>query len=189
MRYAAIAGALALAGITAACGQPKTPAEAPPTEASTIAPEAPAADANTDYVNKLAQGDMLEIEASKIALTKTKNAEVKKYAQMMIDDHTKTTAEVGQAAAALGIVPPTIPDDATTVLIDNIKTAEADKGFDDKYLDTIIDAHESAIAAVKDYADNGADPTFKAWSAVTLPKLQAHLDKGNALREAINKAK
>src|ERR1700709_2335047 len=46
-----------------------------------------------DFVKEAAMSDMLEIESSKIAQQKG-NAEEKKFAEQMITDHTKTTAEL-----------------------------------------------------------------------------------------------
>src|SRR5258705_13568649 len=46
-----------------------------------------------DFIKEAAMSDMLEIEAAKIAQQKG-NADDKKFAQMMIADHTKTSSEL-----------------------------------------------------------------------------------------------
>ena len=80
---------------------------------------------------------------SKAAQTKSKNAEVKALAAMLVKDHTKTTTELKAWAAASPsfTLPPSAPADVQASIY-NIKNATADAGFDDKYLDTVIDAHE-----------------------------------------------
>jgi len=48
-----------------------------------------------DFIKEAAMSDMLEIEAAKIAQQKG-NADEKKFAGMMITDHTKTSSELKQ---------------------------------------------------------------------------------------------
>lgn len=154
---------------------------APPT----LTPEQAAEQTNT-FATAAAHADMLEIETSKIAQTKSKNADVKAFAQMLVRDHTATTGELKTWAGTSGVTLPTAPDDATKLLIDNIRNADA-TGFDDKYLDTVIDAHEAAIAKFETYARDGQDTALKTWASATLTKLRAHLDQANTIRAAVNR--
>ncbi len=190
MRKMIIAATVALAaGGLAACNQPSSTTDT--TEVTEpAAPAEPAAMAmdTQPFLDKVAGLDLIEIETSKAAQTKSTNAEVKALAAMMVADHTKTTNElkawVGQNT---GFTLPTTPAADVQASIDNIKNADT-AGFDDKYLDTLIDAHEDAIEAVGQYAANGADASLKQWAATTLPKLQDHKQRAEALREKLNKA-
>lgn len=183
----AFAAAIALAG----CG-PKEQAATPPSETAAdattplVAPIDPAAK-TLEFATKAANADMLEIATSKAALTKTKNADVKKLASMLIKDHTKTSTELKEWAGKTTVALPPALDGMDKSKAENIENADA-TGFDDKYLDTIIDAHEDAIGAFKDYSDNGQEPALKAWAVATLPKLQEHLDAAKALRDKVNAA-
>src|SRR3954462_14337674 len=42
----------------------------------------------TDFMTEAAQGGMAEVQLGKLAVSKAQNAEVKKFGQMMVDDHT-----------------------------------------------------------------------------------------------------
>lgn len=154
---------------------------APPT----LTPEQAAQQTNT-FATAAAHADQLEIDTSKIAQTKSKNADVKAFAQMLVREHTATSAELKTWAGTSGVTLPTAPDDATKMLIDNIRNADA-TGFDDKYLDTVIDAHEAAIAKFETYARDGQDTALKTWASATLTKLRAHLDQANTIRAAVNR--
>lgn len=173
----------------AACG-PSEQAATPATEqsASPMTPMEAVIDpaAKTlDFATKAANADMLEIAISKAAQTKSKNAEVKKFATMMVTDHTKTSTELKAWAAKTTVALPPALDGAEKVSADNIANADA-VGFDDKYLDTVIDVHEDAVEAFTDYAANGAEAELKSWASATLPKLQAHLEAAKALRDRVN---
>jgi putative membrane protein len=141
-----------------------------------------------DFATKAAKADATEIAVSKAAAAKTTNAEVKKYANMLVTDHTATTKELKAWAAKTTVALPADADAVDQGKVDDIANADAkdQKGFNDKFLDGAIDAHEDAINAFSDYAQNGAEPDLKAWAVATLPKLQAHLEAGKALRDKLN---
>lgn len=189
-RILLLAGAAALSLSLAACN--KTPEEKT-TEA--VAPDAnPAATVPTpadetaapDFVAKAAAGDMFQIEAGKIALQRSTNPQVKEFAQMMIDAHTQTTADLKAAIAASGlaITPPTLlPDDKTTALAD-LRAVDA-KDFDKKYLDGQIDVHQASLDLVSRYAQSGDNAQIKAAATTLQPLVQDHLDRARALRSAL----
>ena len=150
-----------------------------------LAPDQTAEQTNT-FAMAVAISDMLEVEASRVAQTKANNADVKAFAAMMVREHTATTAELKTWATTSGVTLPAAPDDGAKLLIDNIRNADA-TGFDDKYLDTVIDAHEAAISRFEAYSRDGQDSALRSWAATTLPKLRTHLEQANTLRTAVNR--
>lgn len=163
--------------------------ENPASEATTTTtPETAAApadagmpdDGTKNFVEKAALSDMFEIEAGKIALARSKVQPVKDFAQMMIDMHGATTAELGPLATKAGINPPSgLDNDHTTKLDELTKASVAD--FDDKYIDQQTEAHENALNLMKDYANNGKNVEIQAFAAKTAPTVDAHLVKVKAL--------
>jgi putative membrane protein len=151
-----------------------TPAETPDTAAAT--PD----DSTKNFVEKAALSDMFEIEASKIALERSKVQPVKDFAQMMIDMHGATTAELGPLASAAGVTPPSALDNDHTAKLDELKNAKVED-FDDKYIDQQTDAHENALNLMKDYAANGKNAGIQAFAAKTAPAVDDHLTKVKAL--------
>jgi len=183
-----LAGAAALALTLGACNKK-------PDEAAMGAPDAnPAATIPTpadeagapDFVAKAATGDMFEIESSKIALERSKNPDVKAFAQMMIDVHTKTTRGLGDAIANSGLTltPPTaLPQDRIDALADLREAKPED--FDKKYMDAQVDGHQAALDLMTRYAQDGDNASLKAAAMATAPVVQQHLDKAKALRDAL----
>ncbi|MBU6373201.1 MAG: DUF4142 domain-containing protein [Alphaproteobacteria bacterium] len=139
------------------------------------------------FFTRVAMSDMLEIEASRAALQKTQNAEVRKFAQMMIADHTKTTQDLTGLAQGASLTVPAALDGDMQAKVTNLQNADA-AGFDDKYLDTIIDGHEAAISDFEAYAKNGKDAKLKAWATKTLPTLRKHKDQAEAVRKNVNRS-
>ncbi len=110
-------GAASLAALAlAACGDNRTndlaanDATAPettPASDSTAAPATADADAAIrkaqDFVNAAGQANLVEIRTSEMALQKSKNADIKAFAQKMIDDHKAATDKLKAAASAAAL--------------------------------------------------------------------------------------
>ena len=177
------ASALAL-GI-AACAPENPASEAKSTgevalDNNTTVDTAQVDDGAKNFVEKAALSDMYEIEASKIALERSKVQAVKDYAQMMIDAHTATTNELKPLAASAMITPPSALDNDHMGKLDDLKNASVED-FDDKYIDQQTDAHENALNLLKDYASNGKDAGLQAFASKTAPAVDAHLQQVKAL--------
>jgi putative membrane protein len=132
------------------------------------------------YIAKAGAGDLWEIESSKALLAKSGNADVKKFAQMMIDNHSKSTAKVKAAASAAGVeaAPPKLDTDQQKML-DEIKAADA-AGIDAVYLRHQRTAHDAALALHNAYATNGDTDALKKAASEIVPVVEAHhteLDK------------
>ena len=134
------------------------------------------------YVMNAAVGDMYEIEAGKMAQTRSKNAGVKELASMIVKDHTAASAEFKAHAQAAGETPPAEMDQRRKGMIDNLKAA-SDADFDKVWLTQQVAAHEEALTLHKGYADNGDQAALKGHAAKVAPKVQAHLDKARQLAQ------
>jgi putative membrane protein len=162
---------------------PKDPASEATVTPAAETPDTAAAtpdDATKNFVEKAALSDMFEIEASKIALERSKVQPVKDFAKMMVDMHTATTAELGPLATAASISPPMALDNDHMAKLDELKNAKVED-FDDKYIDQQTAAHEDALNLMKDYANNGKNAAIMAFAAKTAPAVDDHLLKVKAL--------
>ncbi len=130
-----------------------------------------------DYVPKAAMGDMYEIAAAKIALKRTKSAEIKSLAQMMIKDHTKSTEMVKAAVkeAGLDIAPPAALDARMQGMIDNLNAA-GDSDFDLAYLHQQLAAHIEALNLHKTFSEKGDTPALATAAGKIVPVVQMHID-------------
>ena len=61
-------------------------------------------------LRQIAQADLAEVQAGQAAAGKASNAEVKKFAQHMVDDHGKHIEEVRSLAKSKGVQVPSAPD-------------------------------------------------------------------------------
>ncbi|MGX5722354.1 DUF4142 domain-containing protein [Shinella zoogloeoides] len=134
-----------------------------------------------DFVRLAAQSDLFEIESSRLAVERS-DGPVKTFAEKMIQDHEKTSAELKQSLqdAKLDIAPPTAMSDDQKESLEGLRKLQGAE-FSEDYIDDQVDAHEDTVDLFKRYGEEGDNPTLKAWAAATAPHLQEHLDMAKGL--------
>jgi putative membrane protein len=164
-----------------------TLANAANTVANTVSNTASSVTGSTDadFVEDAAIGGMAEVELGKLASTKATNAEVKKFGQMMVTDHTAANNELKALAAKKGWKLPTDLDSSHKSMLDELK-GESGANFDEEYVDEMVDDHETDVKAFEDKAKNATDPDLKAFAEKTLPVLRKHLDAIKAIQAKMN---
>lgn len=193
-RHLLFAGAAAAALSLAACGQPADRSATAPAES--VVPDAnpaatiptPANEASApDFSRLAAQSDILEIQSSQLALERAQNAEVKAYAQTMVEAHTQTTENLKIAIEASGqsITLPTTPDESVADELNDLRDSAVTE-FDKAYLDMQVEAHQKALNLMQRYAGDGDVPGLQAFAAATAPAIQQHLDQATALQTRLS---
>ena len=130
----------------------------------------------TEFVDKVAVSNKFEIDTSQLALKYGKGEDVKKFAQQMIDDHTKAGENFKAAVKEAGIEQPADSlDMGHQATYAKLRVFTTEAGFDASYLSAQLDAHKDAVALFRDYAANGPTPSLKAFAEKTLPTLEHHL--------------
>ena len=196
MRASLLLVGVAAAALTlSACNKSSNPPSAVTPDEKAAVPDAhPAATIPTpaneaaapDFVAKAAASDMFEVASSKIALRRSHNPDIKHFAQMMIDAHTKTTAGLKAAIAASGqaLTPPAaLPSDLQAKIDDLNKAPAAD--FDKLFMTDQADGHQAALDLMQRYAKDGDVAQIKAFAADTAPKVQEHLTMAKSLRDGL----
>jgi putative membrane protein len=147
---------------------------------------ATAAHARSDeaFMKEAAQAGNAEVEASKLAQTKAQRADVKTFAQTMIDDHTKVGEELKALAASKKVDLPTGPSVMQKGELKMID-AGADAKFDERYVKSFgVKAHEDTVKLFEQAAKEAKDADVKAFAQKTLPGLQHHLEMARSLQTA-----
>lgn len=139
------------------------------------------------FMKDAAHAGHMEVEGSRLALSKSTSSQVKAFAQQMIDDHGKAAQELATLAAAKGVK---LPDEPALTQKARLKLLGGNEGpkFDAKYAETIgVNAHEDAVKLFSKASMEAKDADVKAFAAKTLPKLQHHLQMARDLQGATGK--
>ncbi len=131
-------------------------------------------DADKKFINDAASGGLAEVEMGRLATKNGQSAEVKKFGQRMIDDHTKANNELSQLASSKGITPPKEPNSEQKSTMDRLSKLKGE-AFDRAYMDDMVKDHTKDVAEFEKEANQGGDNDVKAFASKTLPTLQEHL--------------
>jgi putative membrane protein len=134
--------------------------------------------------------DSVDIDAGKLAKSKTHNKEVKQFAQQMIADHTGVNKQASALAKKLKLKPE--DSDASKSLKDNGKTEMAKlkglKGadFDKAYVDNEVTYHEAVLDTIdKTLIPNAKNAELKALVEKVRPAIDAHLQHAKQIQSKL----
>jgi putative membrane protein len=152
-----------------------------------------AAPSDPEIAHIVVTANTIDVDAGKLAKSKTKSTEVKQFAQQMITDHTAVNGQATALAKKLGVSP---QDNPTSKSLnkgakENMAHLKKLKGtkFDQEYV-----AHEVAYhQAVLDAIDNTLIPSAKNAELKGLiekvrPAIAAHLEHAKMLNEKLSPA-
>ena len=142
-----------------------------PTETATTTAQSVTADA--DFAAKAAEGGMAEVEASRIATQKALHADVKKFAQKMVDDHGTVNDELKALAASRSMTLPSELNAEHQQMRDKLNTLSG-ADFDKEYMSGMVKDHDMTVALFESEANTGADADVKKWATDKLPTLRDH---------------
>lgn len=136
---------------------------------------------DADFMKEAAVGGMAEVEGGRLAATKAASPEVKKFGQMMIEEHSKANTELKALAVKKNIAVPTALDADKQSMMDELRGLSG-AAFDDTYIEGMVGDHEKTVATFERESQNASDPDIKAFAAKTLPTLRKHLDAVKAIQ-------
>ncbi|MGE5621854.1 MAG: DUF4142 domain-containing protein, partial [Bacillota bacterium] len=122
-------------------------------------------------MKQLAMTNMAEIEAAKIALNKSKDEQVRNFAQKMVDDHTQATKQLQDLAQAKGVALPDNLDAKHKAEIDKLSALSGDK-FDKTYMTQGgVSDHRQAHALLSRIEKQAKDNDLKQLASNMMPKI------------------
>ena len=124
-----------------------------------------------------------EIAAGKLAQQKGQSADIKSYGKQLVEDHTKSDADVKSTAKKAGISP---SDSALTAhdwemmrtdknKMDQLKKMSGAE-FDKTFAQVLAKDHDHMISMLRDHKDDLQSPELKRLVDNTIPVLEQHKD-------------
>jgi putative membrane protein len=115
------------------------------------------------FMMNAAKGGMMEVQWGKMAAQNGKSADVKKFGNRMVTDHSKANSELMGLAKEEGVTLPA-------------EKAGGKWKSDKDYMDMMVKDHEGDLAEFQDEAKNGSDPDLKKFADKYSKVVQKHLD-------------
>ena len=132
----------------------------------------------------------IDISAGEIALQRSNNPEIKKFAQRMITDHKAVLNSAIKLVTKLGVTP--VNNDLVATLSKQSKEHEASlrtlsgKAFDKAYIDHEVAYHEAVIGVIEGQLIPGAtNQELKDTLVSVVPAFKAHLKHCQMIQKTI----
>lgn len=123
----------------------------------------------------MAQANINEVAAGKLALNKAESSDVKAFAQKMVDDHGSALTKVQAVAEKKGVTLPTEPDAKHKAMADKLEKASGAE-FDKMYMENAgTKDHEMVLSKLKSDAKNIKDADVMALADAHTPVVEQHL--------------
>jgi len=125
-------------------------------------------------MKNLAEANLAEIEAGKLAADKGGSAQVKQFGERMVKDHTQMLDELKKLAQAKGVELPGsagMGDRAHTLTL----RTKSGEDFDKAYMSDMVKDHEKDVRETAELAKSVEDPQLKNAIEKAHRKIQEHL--------------
>jgi putative membrane protein len=131
------------------------------------------------FLKKAIHGNFAEVEMGKLAQQKGQNEDVKKFGQILIDDHSAANQNAMDTAKSMGVTPPDGPNAKQKADYDMMSKMSGAQ-FDRHFATHMVADHEKEIAAYKKAAKQ-ADAAGE-YAKGQLGVLQGHLQTAKSLK-------
>jgi putative membrane protein len=135
---------------------------------------------NRSFVLSAAQGAFADVELGKLALERASSAEVKRYAQQMVDAGEKKSADLKPLLKTQEI-PPQVAIDARHKVTRDWLAKLSGESFDRGYVAAMSAKQGKDASFFQRAAELTNDPGVKAWASQALPIAQEHLAAAKAI--------
>jgi putative membrane protein len=133
------------------------------------------AEADREMMVDVAQANLAEIATGKLALDKSLDPKIDKFAQQMIDDQTKALDDLKKIAQSKGVEIPSEPDLAHKAMSIALKATTGDF-FDKQYIEHAgVGDHRRTIDLLKKVPRESKDADLKSYAGKVLPVVERHL--------------
>src|SRR5436190_22535547 len=141
---------------------------------------------DAEFAVEVAEGGMLEVRLGQLAQANSNSTQVKRFGQMMIDDHSKAGEELQNLARTKNISLPAALSEKCQKKYDDLAGKKGDD-FDKAYSKLMVKDHEDDVDKFKKEGDKGRDADLKSWAAGKVPTLEHHLQAAKELDEVVRK--
>jgi putative membrane protein len=137
--------------------------------------------------------NQVDIDAGKLAKSKTQSKEVRDFAQLMVTDHAAVNKSASELVTRLHVTP---EENATSRSLkaggdQNLATLSklSGKAFDQAYVDHEVTYHQAVLDAVdKTLIPNARNAELKALLVKARPAFVAHLEHAKGLQARLSKS-
>jgi putative membrane protein len=133
------------------------------------------------FLKKAIEGNYAEVQMGKLAQQKAQSDDVKKFGQMLSDDHSAANQKAMDVAKSMGMTPPNGPNAKQKADYDKMSKMSGPR-FDREFATHMVVDHQKDIAEYKKEAKQSDAAGDYAKSQIGV--LEKHLDTAKSLRSS-----
>lgn len=143
------------------------------------------------FYEEVTIANMAEVELGRLAIERAQNPEVKAFAQMMVEDHSKGLDTLKSLGAPHNIAPPAELDEKHRDVRESLSKLQG-REFDREYIDAMVQGHEDMIDKLEPRTnertgENQFENKVNEWATTTLPTVRRHLEKAKQIQETLKR--
>jgi putative membrane protein len=131
-------------------------------------------EADREFVNKAAIGNVAEVELGRVATQRAARPSVKSFGERMVTDHGRASAELTTLARSKGMDVSNTLDVSHQAMRDRLSGLSG-ADFDRAYISEMVRDHTEDVALFERAAQTATDADVKAYAQRSLPMLRDHL--------------
>jgi len=135
------------------------------------APAKPGEGPDASFVHKAGEGDLAELELSRLAADRAAPPKVRAYARTIVQDHGQTSRELAMIAAHENIALPDVVDEEHAQVLDAL-ASEGGAIFDDNYITAMLAAHQQLASLLKSSEAAVSTDELRTYIRKTLPVVE-----------------
>ena len=141
--------------------------------------------ADKNFVMVADEGNSAEIAASQMALKKSKNPEIRTYAQQMIDDHTKLRSDMAPFASKMSVTTPQ-PLNQTHQAEAKRLAALSGESFDMEYVKAMDQDHHKTLGLFQNEVSTTSNDELKSAVQQGEQAVKQHTDMADQMAQKMN---
>jgi len=138
-----------------------------------------------DFLAKAIDCSVTEKDLAEKAVKNAQSADVRQYAQKLVNDHDKMNKDAMDLAKNLKIGVVTGTSKEHKEVLAKLMTATG-KDFDQKFVHHMVEGHEKAIKMFEHCSKNATNEQLRNFASQALPTLRDHLERARKLDKMLN---
>jgi putative membrane protein len=128
----------------------------------------------------IAQANLAEIATGKLAVAKAQSPDVRRFGQLMIEDHSMLQREGAAVATANGWPVPSRPDERHQAAAKKLESMSGES-FDRAYMEQMVKDHAQTLQLLERTAQEANDKQLRGVAQKAIPHVRQHLDLAKRL--------
>lgn len=153
--------------------------EAPNTGMETDTDREMLSDAEKDFARESQKSHMMEVDLARLAMEKSRNDEVRDYAEMLVDDHGAALERITEFMEERKVQH--VGDKSEAKKDVQMMSKLSGAAFDREFMQMMVENHTKAVEKFRNMSNTAQNAELKEYASDLLPKIEHHLEEAKKL--------